>query len=385
MDDDDFGREDFESWVASCEPDFSPEEARFAAECLLAVPIPERDQKARELFLDHPETLTPLLGILREQWETAPASVRDDAEYVYGFLEKIEPRKKGKTRTGRLLFDEREYFLGEAALIAGTTCRDLSRRDEARRWFDRSERWFLLTANVVLDLSRLSYQRLALLIEERRFGEVLEALPQLIERFEQAEAPQDALKCRFLEGNILKESGQLRESCEVFREICRQARELKNERLLASACVDLVQLHAELNEPEQALTASREAIPLLRRLGNRIELAKVQWGIGMLYRRQANSAAAIEAFRSAQMEFEDIEMRADVAALHLIIADLLLDAGQDPQAKWEIQAALPVIDEFKLVPEGIAALSLLRQSLQNHRINRQALRDLHGYFPDRES
>ena len=359
----------------------SKEEARFAAECLLAAPVPERARKTAELYGDDPEILYTVFEILRERWETAPARVREDAEYFYRFLERVPRREKGQWKTGLLVLDERVYFLGEAALIAGTTCRDLSLREEAWQWFRRAENWFLSTRGAEINLSRLSYQRLALLTEERRFGEVLELLPALIESFEEKELDEDALKCRFLEGNILKEMGHLRKAVAVFREIVEGARALKkSENLVATAQYNLVQLHAELDEPEQALAASGEAIPLLRRSGNRIGIAKLQWGLGMLYRRRGNSAAAIEAFRSAQMEFEDIQMRADVAALHLIIADLLLDAGQDREARSEIQAALPAIDELKLVPEGIAALSLLRQSLQGQRINHQALRDVHGYF-----
>ena len=51
----------------------------------------------------------------------------------------------------------------------------------------------------------------------------------------------------------------------------------------------------------------------------------------------------------------------------------------------EILSALPVLDELNMVPEGIAALSLLRESIRQQRINRQALRDLHGYFEDLKS
>jgi tetratricopeptide (TPR) repeat protein len=152
--------------------------------------------------------------------------------------------------------------------------------------------------------------------------------------------------------------------------------------VLVSGYVNLSQLYAELHEPEHAVEASREAIPLLKRLGNRIGLAQTHWAIGILFRGQGNASAAIEAFRAAQAEFEDIQMRADVAALNLIIADLLLELGQDREARQEIEAALPVIEDYKLVPEGVAALSLLRQSLQNQRINRTALRQLHGYFPE---
>jgi hypothetical protein len=103
-----------------------------------------------------------------------------------------------------------------------------------------------------------------------------------------------------------------------------------------------------------------------------------------LLRGKGDLPAAIEAYRSAQGSFAAIAMHADVAAVHLVLADLLLDSGQSDQAEWEIRAALPVIDEYKLVPEGFAALSLLRESLRRRQIDRQALRSLHGYFP-RES
>ncbi|MBC8646314.1 MAG: hypothetical protein H7X85_04075, partial [Thermoanaerobaculia bacterium] len=48
----------------------------------------------------------------------------------------------------------------------------------------------------------------------------------------------------------------------------------------------------------------------------------------------------------------------------------------------EILAALPIIEELKMVPEGVAAMALLRESLRQRSINRQALRDLHGYFEE---
>ena len=93
-------------------------------------------------------------------------------------------------------------------------------------------------------------------------------------------------------------------------------------------------------------------------------------------------SAAIEAYRQAQEQFEALGMRADIAALSLIIGDLLLDQGQNAEALREIAAALPVIDELKMAPEGMAALSLLRESARRQEVNRAALRELHGYFPE---
>ena len=42
--------------------------------------------------------------------------------------------------------------------------------------------------------------------------------------------------------------------------------------------------------------------------------------------------------------------------------------------------ALPIVEEYKLVPEGMAALALLRESVRQQKVNHQALRDLHGFF-----
>jgi hypothetical protein len=102
--------------------------------------------------------------------------------------------------------------------------------------------------------------------------------------------------------------------------------------------------------------------------------------MGDLFRVTGQPSPAVEAYRSAQIEFAEIGMRGDVAALQLVVADLLLDLGQDEAARREILAALPAIDEIQMVPEGMAALALLRESVRGRRIDRAALRELHGYF-----
>jgi hypothetical protein len=140
-----------------------------------------------------------------------------------------------------------------------------------------------------------------------------------------------------------------------------------------------------MGDSENAIEASRKAIPVLTRLNDRVALAKVQWGLATLLREVGQTAASIDAYRTARQQFHRIGMRADEAALGLVVADLLLESGKDQEAMREILAALPVIDELRMVPEGVAALSLLRESLRHPKINRQALRDLHGYFEDLKS
>jgi predicted Zn-dependent protease len=125
------------------------------------------------------------------------------------------------------------------------------------------------------------------------------------------------------------------------------------------------------------------ALPLMKKIDNRVGLAKLRWCVGDILREQGKVTEAIATYREARAEAEDVGMRGDVAAIHLVLADVLLQTGQEAQAEWEIRAALPIIDEERMVPEGIAALSLLRESLRHRRIDKQALRELHGYFQEK--
>jgi tetratricopeptide (TPR) repeat protein len=356
----------------------TPEEGKIAAERVLKVPIAARQGQLPELRLDDPETLLPLLDSLRRELESSPTNVLEEAAFLYGFLEHIEPHYP----VDAFLLDEREYFLGETARVAGTASRELSRYDEAKRWLDLADAWFLLTENAAGNLAKVNYQRLALRTEERDFQAVSELLPRLIDGFERLGMAEDAIKARFLGAVVLRESDRIQEALELYRKIAVDASDIKNDNLLAWAHVNIVQLHGFLGDADSAREAAKVAIPLLQRTGNQIGLAKLQWGLGYLMRSCGDNPAAVEAFRKAQNEFASLRMRADVAAVNLVIADLFLDTGQEKQAEWEIRQALPIIDECKLVPEGFAALSLLRESLRRQKIDREALRNLHGYFEE---
>lgn len=350
----------------------SSEAGEAASERVLRTPIPERAGMAEALALEDPETLLALCSALRRRVDTSPAAVREEAEFLYRFLEKPY-RDIG-------LFDERDYFLGETALLAGTACRQLSRRDEANQWFERAEAGFRHTINVVGDLSRLAYQRLAERFEERQIDFVREMLPALIDTFRKLDMHDDAVKCRFLEGLALMETDQLADAVTLFHEIAEEAESLGNARLTASAYANLTHVYGMLGDTENAMSASAKAIPPLRRLNDRIALAKVQWGLATLLRETGKLPAAIGAYRRAQEDFQAIGMRADYAALNLVVADLLLEQGREVEALREVSEALPVIMELKMAPEGVAALALVRESVRRQKVDRGALRELHGYF-----
>jgi len=342
----------------------------------LAIPIDHRLEIELDLFADS-QFLLAVCDTLRTRSETSPADTKARAEFVYSCLATPE--------TTIELRDEREHFLGDFALIAGGACRFLFHRQEARRWFDRAETGFTKSANGAAHVARVGYQRLALAAEERRFEEVEEAVPLLAEFFNSIGLAEDALKCRFLRAIALREKGRFGESVDAFLGICREAEAQGNVRLTAHAATSLAQCYRLLGRPDQAMEYARKALPLLNQLNNRTTLVKLRWSVANILREQGKLGEAIGAYRETLEDAQMVGMRADVAALHLVLADVLLDTGQDHQAEQEVRAALPIIDEEQMVPEGFAALDLLRQALRHRQIDRRALRELHGYFGDSKS
>ena len=350
----------------------SPRQGRESAERALAVPIAERSRGRKDLRLEHPEVLLAVCEILTGRIESDPSGVSEEAEFFYRYLE-APARKIGE-------FDEREYFLGELALLAGGAARILFRREDARRWLDRSESNFVRVANAAIHFARLAYQRLALATEERRFDEVVELAPVWHQNCLRLGLAEEAVKCRFLEALARWESGEAEAGIATFAEILAESESLNLPRLAAQAANNLAHFHSARGEIDAALGYSRRALPYLQETNSRVHLAKLRWSIGDLLRAQEKRGEAIDTYRQSLRDCEEIGLRGDVAAIHLVLADVLLDSGQQAQAEWEIRAALPIIEEENMVPEGFAAFALLRESLRRRKIDREALRSLHGFF-----
>lgn len=316
-----------------------------------------------------------LCQLIEERISASPAKAFEDARWAYTFLD-------DNPSAHAFLFDEREYYLGELALLTGIAARLMGQREDSRAWLDRAETWFLLTVNSAGEIARLTYQRLALKIEDRNFADVERLALPLAEVFFRAGSKEHALKSRFLYGVALRETGNLAEALTTFEQILGEAKKIGSSKLVENALVILIQIHSQYGDAPKALALAHEATPVLRASNNRMLLGKLQWGLADLLRSKAELSQAVAAYRAAQQEFREIGLRADAAALHLVIADVLLELGHERQAEWEIRAALPAIEELKMVPEGFAAMSLLRESLRRRSIDRQALRKLHGYFEE---
>src|SRR5215813_377173 len=93
-------------------PEFLPaEQAQETVRKLLAVPAKDRSAAALERVASHPDLLLAFCAVLSEQVDVLPSNVGVEAAQLYEALART-PQSVG-------LFDEKQYFMGETALLAG--------------------------------------------------------------------------------------------------------------------------------------------------------------------------------------------------------------------------------------------------------------------------
>lgn len=347
-------------------------EAEETASLYLSTQPDARDKSLLEATVSHPEVLLAICGRLRDLWETSPSTAAQEAKEVYRLIESCD-RSVG-------LFDERSYFLGEAALIAATAYRLIGQLEEGGRWLDRAESAFRHTINPAPSLANLAYARLALRFMLAQFDDVLELLPSLIKSFKQLGMELEAEKCRFLAAKTLLQLGRTEECLHVVGSLSESAAVRRDPVLLGHVLTHLGNCYSLVGRFEEASAAYEQALPVVQQKGVSATLAGLKWSIGDTCRAQNRLGRAVEAYRAAQADYSALSMTTSVSQLHLAIAENLLSLGRSREAEWEILAALPTIEEQKMVPEGFAAVALLKESVRRRKTDPNALRELREHL-----
>jgi tetratricopeptide (TPR) repeat protein len=350
----------------------SPKEAELAGRQFLATARSDRSDDYREKFLSSPDVLMSIAAILREDRDVAPASVLLEATEIYQWISSPN-RELG-------LFDERDYLLGEMALIAGGVCRQLGRREEAFLWLDRAEGGFRHTLNAAPGLANVAYARVALRFEMGRYQDVLELTPSLEASFTKLKMDVEAVKCRLLLAMTLKQTGENAKALDLLAGLHEKPFLAANRFLRARILSEVGDLHQFEGRLDLAMQAFEEAVSLLDHETASAVRADLQLFVGGVLQAQGRLSDACEAFRASQRTYLALEMRAQVTYLNLVIAETLISLGRDREAEWEILAALPAIEAMKMAPEALAAVALLRDSVRRRRTDPSALKELRSHL-----
>lgn len=350
----------------------SPAELRETIETFLASAPDTREAGYVRDCYGNPDLLHVLSQVLRNKLNLAPAEVGPEAERAYEWISS-QTEDVG-------LFDERDYFLGEFALLAGGAAQTVGRREDSERWLWRAEAGFRHTVNPAPLLARVAYSRLGLRYEMRRYDEVLELLPSVTRSFATLGMDSELAKSKYLEAVTLKESGRTTEALQKLHELGKDPLITREPRMLGMTLVNLGDVQAGLGEFTAALANYQAALQQLLVANVPFALAHLKATMADTLRRQGQLGSAINAYREAIADYSTLKMSTFAAYIRVLLAETLLQAHQPREAEWEILAALPTIDEEKMVPEGFAAVSLLRESVKQRKTDPNALTEVREYL-----
>jgi len=347
----------------------SREAALAEASAYLQLPIESRVDTDAQI-LGSPDALLSLCNILRDRINSAPSVIAEEAARLYGQILAAE------SFAG--VFDERDFFLGETALIAGTAVRILGKREETERWLDRADANFRHTLNAAANLARVAYARLSLRFETRQYADVLEFLPSVALTFEKAGMGLELAKCRFLEAMALKDLGRDADAMAKFEVLISNGR--CEDALRGTAMVNLGNLQGRNEQFARALQSYRAALPLLQKASRPIALADLKAMVGETLMSLGQVDSALQSYREAIDDFGSLAMPRGAAYLRVVLAQALLSAGRSSEAEWEIRCALPTIEAEEMVPEGFAAVAILSESIRQRKADPKALSELRQYL-----
>ena len=327
----------------------------------------------RVALLEAPDVLISVSALLREEALSGNAtSALEEAISLYRSIS-TSSRQLGS-------FDEKDYFLGDFALLAATASRLLGNRADADLWLDRAEAGFRHTVNPSPLLANVTYQRLALRCETGRYEDVIELSPMLSLSFAKLNMPIERAKCIYLEAVALKETGSLDAAVSRFESVTGADVSMRDPGLAGLALVNLADLHVSEGRDDMAGAAYSAALSLLAKAKRPAALAHLKAVMGETLQRQGRVAAAIASYQASVKDYQALGMRTWVAYVRLLLAQALLGAGYAREAEWQLLAALPTIDEEKMVPDGFAAVALLRESVRQRKTDPNALRELREHL-----
>ena len=308
-----------------------------------------------------------VISLLQGKMNREPLATAEEAVRIFELISKSE------SKIG--VFDEPDFFSGEIALIAATAFRHLGKFEIAERWLDRADGSFRLTVDPGPATARVAYARLAIRYDRRESDRVLEALPSLIQGFQRLRMVPELRKARFLEGMALKQSGDDLSALTCFEKL---RADLPNGdiALLPRVLIEIGSEQSRQSRFEEAVVTFEQAADLLTQASDPVMLADLKGTIAETYRAKGELNVAVDCYRVALAQFAKLGMQARVAYYRVIIAETLLLADRAREAEWEILAALPVIEEQKMLSEGVAAVGLLRESVRRRNTDQNALRDI---------
>ena len=302
---------------------------------------------------------------LREEAEAEPRGVAIRSTALYRCLR------------GPAMFaaDLQSFFQGEAARLAGATLKTLGRYQNAARWLDKAEAHFLSGADPDPQLARIVFLRLSILYSLTNVEAVLQGAPALESTFSRLGMEDDRVKCRILWATSLKIAGRPEAALEILESV-RDVRPEVSPRLYGWILAEAADLEAICGDFRKGMEDLRRAAEILQREKQLTGLANLNLMFGFMCRSRGLLGEAVELFKASARDYADLGMMANAAYAQLLVAETYLAMQLPRDAEAAVLKAIPIFKEEGIVLDAFAALSILRESIRQQKLDPELLREL---------
>lgn len=307
-----------------------------------------------------PLILFGVCALLRERRDRSP---REALAFARGLYERL---KNGDPNYWAV---ELLYFLGETALCVSTSARLSGEFEKAAEWIEIAEKAFHELTRPDELIAAVLYARLTIAFELTNYSCVLTEVDNLIEWYKGAGLRRGVAKSLYLKGDVLKLIGRLQEAEEVWRAGLKIVEEEHD--LRASILAHLSEIKTIRGEFGEALDLLLQAKAITAHGQMSMVSANIEVLFGELNRQCQKWDDALEFFYRGVTQFASLGMKAMVARVRVQIAEALLASGRVVEAERELAAVLPDLTRRRIIPEGLAALALLREAVRQRSMDRR--------------
>jgi hypothetical protein len=185
-----------------------------------------------------------------------------------------------------------------------------------------------------------------------------------------------ALKTRFIEAMTLKDLSRSEDALARFQALRGEASLVEDETLHGVVLANEAEVLSSIGRQLEAANLIKSAMANRALTGRPLVAAQLKVAAAEYLKTEGDLQGAAELTRSAIADYVGIEMSTYAAYFRILLAEMLVALSRNREAEWEILAALPTIEAEGMAPEGLAAIGLLRESVQRRKADPNALRQL---------
>jgi tetratricopeptide (TPR) repeat protein len=229
------------------------------------------------------------------------------------------------------------------------------------------------------DLAQAQHARAGILFKMTRYADALEVLAAATATLRNYGASVPLAKTIMLDAAIRIEEGDVSTAQERWREVLPILERLGDEVEQARVLANLAECNLRLGAYDQAMADAQRSVVRYRKLHMEMESIRSEWTIGMVHLARGESEDGLGVLENAAAAFESLSMSADAGFVKLDICEELLRRTEWTEAEVTARGLASLFVAARVTTASAKALDFLRRSVENRQATAETVRYVREY------